>query len=192
MDFVRKGKLCDNCLRRNHLAKRRRFNPACMISGCGRKHHSLLHPPSKSENESSKGPNDPGRSEESPHGNEAGSSGNCSATANRRQKVSLRIVPVKVKNEDGTREIETYAFIDNGSDTTLCSKDLVHELNLSSKPCEFTLTTVNGLDKSRNGQEVKLNIQSLNGEGSIQVDRVWTVESLPISEQCIPTVEEIN
>jgi hypothetical protein len=52
---------------------------------------------------------------------------------------------VKVKNEDGTWEIETYAFIDNGSDTTLCSKDLVHELNLSSKPCEFTLTT--GMDR---------------------------------------------
>ena len=193
MDFVRKEKLCDNCFRRNHLAKRCKFNPSCMISGCGRKHHSLLHPTSKSENEFSEGPNDPVRSEESPrHGNEAGSSGNCSATANRRQKVSLRIVPVKVKNEDGTREIETYAFIDNGSDTTLCSKDLVHELNLSSKPCEFTLTTVNGQDKSRNGQEVKLNIQSLNGDGSIQLDRVWTVESLPISEQCIPTVEEIS
>ncbi|CAB3992200.1 Hypothetical predicted protein, partial [Paramuricea clavata] len=169
MHFVRKEKLCDNCLRRNHLAKRCRFNPACMISGCGRKHHSLLHPPSKSENEFSEG-----------------------KKANRRQKVSLRIVPVKVKNEDGTREIETYAFIDNGSDTTLCSRDLLHELNLSSKPCEFTLTTVNGQDKSRNGQEVKLNIQSLNGDGSIQLDRVGTVESLPISEQCIPTVEEIN
>jgi hypothetical protein len=164
-----------------------------MISGCGRKHHSLLHPPSKSENEFTEGPNDPARNEESPyHGNEAGSSGNCSATANRRQKGSLRIVPVKVKNEDGTREIETYAFIDNGSDTTLCSKDLVLELNLSSKPCEFTLTTVNGQDKSRNGQEVKSNIQSLNGDGSIQLDRFWTVESLPISEQCIPTVEEIS
>jgi hypothetical protein len=191
MDFVRKEKLCDNCFRRNHLGKRYKFNPACMISGCGRKLHSILHPPSKSENEFCEGPNDPARIEESPHhGNEAGSSGNCSATANRRQKVSLRIVPVKVKNEGGTREIETYEFIDNGS--TLCSKDLVHEVNLSSKPCEFTLTTVNGQDKSRNGQEVKLNIQSLNGDGSIKLDRVWTVKSLPISEQCIPTVEEIN
>jgi hypothetical protein len=134
-----------------------------MINGCGRTHHSLLHPPSKSENEFSEGPNLPARSEESlHHGNEVGSSG----TANRRQKMSLRIVPVKVKNEDGTREIETYAFIDNSSDTTLYSKDLVHELNLSRKPCEFTLTTVNGQDKSKNGQEVKLNIQSLNGDGS--------------------------
>ena len=116
-----------------------------MLSGCGRKHHSLLHPPSKLGNELSGDPNDPARNEESPHhSNEAGSSANCSATANYRQKVSLRVVPVKVKNEDGTREIETYAFIDSGPDTTLCSKDLVQELNLSSKPCEFTLTTVNG------------------------------------------------
>ena len=193
MDFVRKEKLCDNCFRRYHLAKRCRFNAACMLSDCGRKHHSLLHPPSKLGNELSGDPNDPARNEESPHhSNEASSSANCSATANNRQKVSLRVVPVKVKNEDGTREIETYAFIDSGSDTTLCSKDLVQELNLSSKPCEFTLTTVNGRDESRNGQEVKLNIQSVKYGGSIQLDRVWTVESLPISEQCIPTIEDIS
>ena len=153
----------------------------------------LLHPRSKLENELSGDPNDPARNEESPHrSNEAGSSANCSATANKRQKVSLRIVPVKVKNEDGTRKIETCAFIDNGSDTTLCSKDLVQELNLSSKPSEFTLTTVNGRDESRNGQEVKLNIQSLKYDGSIQLDLVWTVESLPISKQCIPTIEDIS
>ena len=65
-------------------------------------------------------------------------------------------------------------------------------LNLSSKPCEFTLTIVNGRDESRNGQEVKLNIQSLEYDGSIQLDRAWTVESLPISKQCIPTIEDIN
>ena len=101
------------------------------------KHHSLLHPPSKLKKELSGDPIDPARNEESPHhNNEAGSSANFPATANKRQKVSLRIVPVKVKNEDGTREIETYAFIYNGSDTTLCSKhlvqDLIYQVNLAN------------------------------------------------------------
>ena len=120
LDFLRKEKLRDNCFGRYYLAKRSRFNVACMVSGCGRKHHFLLHPPLKLENELSGDPNDPARNEESPHhNNEAGSSANCSPTANKRQKVSFRTVPVKFKNEDGTRQIETYAFIDNGSDKTL-------------------------------------------------------------------------
>ena len=61
-----------------------------------------------------------------------------SAVLENRKKVSFRIVPVRVSNEDKTREIETYAFIDSGSDTTLCPKALAKELELSGEPRQFT------------------------------------------------------
>ena len=47
-DFVRKQNLCENCLKPNHIARRCRSLGACLLSGCGEKHHSLLHPPSPS------------------------------------------------------------------------------------------------------------------------------------------------
>ena len=191
LDFVRKEKLCDNCLRRNHLARRCRFNAACMVSGCSGKHHSLLHP-NVSQKKPQPGLEDKSKEESSQDGSEAAITGNCSTSINSRWKVYLRIVPVKVSNEEGTREIQTYAFIDNGSDTTLCTTELVDELNLPIEPCEFSLTTINGKIKTRSGQEVKMNVRNINGDGDIHLDRVWTVESLPISEKDIPTAEEIN
>ena len=191
LDFVRKEKLCDNCLRKNHLARRCRFNAACMVSGCSGKHHSLLHP-NISQKKPLPGLGDESKEESSQGENEAGKTGSCSTSINSRRKICLRIVPVKISNEEGTREIQTYAFIDNGSDTTLCTKDLVGKLNLSSEPCEFSLTTINGEKKTRSGQEVKTNVRNINGEGDIHLDRVWTVESLPILEKDIPTEEQIN
>jgi len=44
-EFVLTRKVCANCLRANHLARRRRMAKACLFSGCGQRHHSLLHPP---------------------------------------------------------------------------------------------------------------------------------------------------
>ena len=142
-EFVRKQRLCDNCLKGNHVARNCRSNAACMISDCRKKHHSLLHLPHEP---AIKLPN-PGGDKSPGRENVAGESGNCSATARGNFKVCLRIVPVKVSNEDGSRELETYAFIDNGTDTTLGTRSLVEELNLPSKPAEFTLTTVNGQEK---------------------------------------------
>ena len=186
LDFVRKEKLCDNCLRKNHLERGCRFNAACMVSGCSGKHHSLSHP-NNSQKKPQPGLGDQSKEESSPDENEARKMRNCSTSANRSQKICLKIVPVKVSNEEGPREIQTYAFIDNGSDTTLCTMDLVRKRKLSSEPCEFSLTTINKENKTRSGQEVKMNVRHINGKGDIHLDRVWTVESLPISEKDIPT-----
>ena len=44
-EFVLTKKLCANCLRVNHFARRCRMAKACLFSGYGQRHHSLLHPP---------------------------------------------------------------------------------------------------------------------------------------------------
>ena len=196
-EFVRKEKLCDNCLRRNHLARIYRLNATCLVGGCESKHHSLLHPPMKRsasadglQNASKDRANH--NTQVSPPRNVAGTSGKCSAVVENRKKVSFRIVPVRVSNEDKTREIETYAFIDSGSDTTLCTKDLAKELELSGEPRQFTLTTLNSQNTSRSGQEVTLSIVSLDGTSNLRINEVWTVDSLPVSEQSIPSVEDLQ
>ena len=38
-------RLCVNCLWENHFARTCRSFSACIFSGCGTRHHSLLHPP---------------------------------------------------------------------------------------------------------------------------------------------------
>ena len=41
--FVRQIRLCDNCFGRGYVANDCRSNMKCPVSGCGWKHHSMLH-----------------------------------------------------------------------------------------------------------------------------------------------------
>ena len=106
--------------------------------------------------------------------------------------MSLRIVPVRVSGADGGPEVETYAFLDDGSDITLCSNSLAETLGLSGKPMTFYLTTVNEKDRSRSGFEVELNVKALNSDDSIHLNKVWTVDHLPVSRRSIRTDEDVR
>ena len=65
--------------------------------------------------------------------------------ANRNQttstRICLRIVPVRVPDNDSGRMLETYALLDNGSDVSLCDAELVKELDLQGERRDFLLTT---------------------------------------------------
>ena len=45
---MRKQNLCEKCLKPYHIARHCRSLGACLLSGCGERHYSLLHPPSSS------------------------------------------------------------------------------------------------------------------------------------------------
>ena len=47
-DFIWKQNLCEYCLESNHVARSCIRPGVCLLSGCGERHHSLLHPPSSS------------------------------------------------------------------------------------------------------------------------------------------------
>ena len=113
-----------------------------MFSGCSRQHHSLLHPP-LIQGEASTRVDDcdaqlPAlQSPSSASG--AGEEGQCTAISSSSPRVGFRIVPVKVRGSDGRTEVETYAFLDNGSDTTLCLNGLAQRLGLNETLKHFSL-----------------------------------------------------
>ena len=106
-------------------------------------------------------------------------------------KVSLRILPVRVRGNQPGRMIETYALLDNGSDVTLCDRELVDELGITGQPRSFLLTTQGSKDSERSGLEVKLIIDSIDGDSSLEVPRAWTVDLLNISECSIPKDHDV-
>ena len=190
-NFIRKEKLCHNCLLVNHQARRCKRARACLFSGCTEQHHSLVHSPTPRDD-----PSDiPERNETGDRPGQstgAGSEGHCAAIGSDRPRVSLRIVPVRVSGVEGGREVETYAFLDDGSDTTLSLNGLVEELGLSGTPINYTLTTVNAESETRLGREVQLNVKALKTNSGIRLDRVWTVDRLPISQRSIPSTEDVK
>ena len=74
-------------------------------------------------------------------------------------EVCFKIVPVRVKGPK--REIETYAFLDSGSDVTLCLESLVDQLDLPYISTDYKIHTISG-EKQVLGKSVSLTVDSLD------------------------------
>nr|XP_039272241.1 uncharacterized protein LOC120346540 [Styela clava] len=90
----------------------------------------------------------------------------------------LNIVPVKICAN--RREIETYAFLDEGSTACLCDERLLDLLKLRGKKTQFSLTTVNAVQTSQDGYAVDFTVKSLDGRESVDLSHVLTVDRLPV------------
>ena len=89
---------------------------------------------------------------------------------------------MKVGGLGSGKQITTYAFLDNGSDATLCLRGLLEELDLESEPIDFTFTTENHEGKEC-GRRAFLKIEALDGKTKFILDHVLTTERLPIGEK---------
>lgn len=169
LKVIREHEMCENCMNFKHDAESCRKSSFCEVSGCSGKHNTMFHRDSAQSREYNNGQD------------------KCVAASGSRSKqnqVSLRIVPVVVGTSSS--QVKTYALLDEGSDVTLCSDSLVKRLGVESKPCKFTLTTVNKSSQHQTGREVQLQVSALNGGEVINLQKVWSVKSLPISLQSLP------
>ena len=56
--------------------------------------------------------------------------------------VGLPVVPVKVTGIGREKSLITYAFLDNGSNSTFCTEDLLNELGMRGEETSFSLSTI--------------------------------------------------
>ena len=166
---ISKHEMCLNCLNFKHMAESCKKRSFCEVSGCNEKHNTMFHRNSGQNSECETSQEKCVAASESPY---------------KEKQVSLRIVPVVVGS--GSRQIETYALLDEGSDVTLCSESLIKRLGIAGKPCKFTLTTVNKSNQNVTGREVRLQVGALHGGQFIDLQKVWSVKSLPISLHSLP------
>ncbi|KAK3748976.1 hypothetical protein QZH41_019097 [Actinostola sp. cb2023] len=115
----------------------------------------------------------------------------CSALQTDLHRVSLKVVPVKVTARDSKRVIETYAFLDDGSNTTMCLRSLAEDLGVEGKPVEFVLSTMTG-NQQRSGQQLSLDIVGIATGKGLRLEKVWTTDRLPITEESILTKNELS
>lgn len=156
---VRESKMCFNCLRPNHRASECRSPPQCTWEGCSRRHHSMLHA-------SRATPSD------------------VNVTQTNRLSTFLAFVPVRVTGPLGSKEV--YALLDTGSDSTLILSDVATSLGLSGKSLQLEVTSLNGTSLRRT-EAINCCIHSLHEDSVINIERVYTVDSLPISHARVPS-----
>ena len=171
--FMRQNRLCDNCAKRGHISKFCFSPPACTVANCTHKHHSLLHKEVKAsftlENAAVAPSNDQSAANVSSF---TGISANS-------DDFYLNVVPVRVSSS--TRSINTYAFLDQGSTSSLCDQRLLKWLNVSGDDVTFSITTLNGKTDSCKGRRVALTLSSMDGSESLYIDDMLSVDSLPVS-----------
>ncbi|XP_068759642.1 uncharacterized protein [Montipora capricornis] len=131
LQVMRKAQLCHNCFKYGHIALGCLAKKACDVQGCRRKHHTLLHPPSQPANGSTTGVPDQGVQLES------GTALQTNSTSAKVGRVCLQIVPVRVRRNDLSKTVETYALLDTGSDVSLCDKNLATEVEFKANRSSF-------------------------------------------------------
>ena len=95
-----------------------------------------------------------------------------------RSKVLLSILPVQVWGKNNSVRVSTYALLDTGSTTSLCTTTLVNKLNISINR-EFTeLQGVNSINRC-SGQIGPLSVKGLKKHEVCQLRSVGVVNNLP-------------
>ena len=113
---------------------------------------------------------------------------NVNAVRASRPRVCFKVVPVRVSVPIGQKEFITYAFLDSGSDATLCLESLVQKLLTDdAKPAKYMMTTVNR-EQEKVGYEVHLNI----GSEKFVLENVPTTDSLKGTQKHVAGNEELH
>lgn len=135
---VRRRKLCRTCLAR-HPKFKCPSNKTCDESGCTRRHHRLLH------NETTNSSLQKAEASCNTHKPAASST------------ILFRIVPVKLFNR--SEEINTFAFLDDGSSLTMIEESAAAELQLEGAPETLCLKwTADQVREEKDSRRVSLEI----------------------------------
>ena len=204
LQFVRMKGLCDNCLTRGHLAKTCEMPSFCRLKGCDFKHSTFLHPQSNANEQkddttkNTESAKPERKSEDRPEETIVQSAYvNIGENAHRRksrplQVTSLAIVPVKVKAKRSSTTIETYAFLDGGSNTTFCTENLLNQLNATGRKTTLSLTTMAQEDSPIKSSIVNLEIFDLNQENFIDLPTVFSTAKLPVSKENMASQQDVE
>ena len=126
-----------------HVVKQCPKASFCKIEGCQSKHSSFLHPVTKKHDSKNKSREEHEKSKGSDETNGRSSYIKGKDNLNTpKGATSLAIVPVKVKVPGRERMVKTYAFLDNGSNTTFCTENLMEQLQTRGKDTTLSLTTL--------------------------------------------------
>ena len=105
--------------------------------------------------------------------------------------VRLKVVPVFVWDEVSGRSCGTYGFLDEGSNATMCTNELVNRLGVKGDKLNYSLSTVSGTSE-RQGVRVSLTVRGISEAQVICLKDVIAVPKLPDLENSIPTVQDIE
>ena len=104
---------------------------------------------------------------------------------------ALPIVPVRVKAKGSSNSTVTYTFRDSGSNTTFRFNKLVETLGIEGEKTQLSLTTLGKQNCMTRCNLFSLEVFDLDENYFVELPSVFSVPSLPVSHDSIPTQEDM-
>ena len=90
------------------------------------------------------------------------------------------------------KKIDTLAVLDQCSDVTLCTSQLLNKLQVQGKRAQFSVDTVNGRHTDFNSRTTNLKIRSVDGTASFELTGVKSVPQLPVKISSMAGTEALK
>ena len=158
LDVVQRTGWCFRCLGTGHFSKE--CDKVC--SACQRFHHECLHDYSR----------DKAKTVTTGATQVTVNSGQCGG-----RSVWLSVVPVVLHGKD--RDIQTHAFIDSGSNSTLINKELLQSLGVDRTPVDYSIRTVSSNEHQGEQFESYVDVSAVDGSETVSM-LAHSVEELPM------------
>ena len=195
--YVNSESLCANCLVAGHSANFCPKKGFCRVTGCNGKHSSYLHPRGQGaapiSSVSSSATTEAQAQTRNRENDQIVLNGYVKEKKENRSSVaSLALVPVKVRAPGCDLIVETYAFLDNGSNVSFCSEELAAQLGLSGRPTSLTLTTIESEESESASRVVSLQVMDLEEENAVELPCVFTRPKLPVAVENGAQQEDVD
>ncbi len=105
---------------------------------------------------------------------------------------ALPVVPVKVRKHGSSDYVETYAMLDNGSNSTFCTDTLRERLNCSGTEKKVKVTTLGTSQDIISIMLTDLEVTDLDENNIIPLPEVLCRPNIPVSKTEIPTQEDVD
>ena len=89
--------------------------------------------------------------------------------------VRLMVAPVRVFIDDGSRFVDTYCFLDNGSQVNICSQRLMDKLHANGAIVKQKITGIAG-SREINSSLVSLRVKGLNESATFSLSEVLVMK----------------
>ena len=119
-----------------------------------------------------------------------------SLAANVKQSVSLSIVAVRLRHSSNLqRYVTTLALLDNGSQGTFVSQNVLNQLKVKGMDTSLEIHTVTGKKIEKTSIVYGLEVSSVNANENpvnISLPKVYSRQTLPVTVDEIPTPEKLS
>ena len=189
--FVRENLLCFGCLRKGHRYRScfRKLN----CKSCKRLHPTAMHKDNDTGAATRSGDVSQTQSTAVKNGRLAVSTSEVSAGTTGSSSAMMPIVPVRIWNEDRSRSVVAYAFLDMGSSATFCSPQLLNRLNMEGQSEHLIMTTATAENQRITCELVKgLKVSDTAAMNVIDLPPTYTLDRIPVDRKDTATSVDLE